>query len=89
MEVVEDLNRKKNSAVGRLTKAKSEATTRARTAVENEFIEQSVASKASKACDLYYDKYSTEINGVTDEKIQDILGEEFYKKYQEEQAFLE
>ena len=89
MEVVEDLNRKKNSAVGRLTKAKSEATTRARTAVENEFIEQSVASKASKACDSYYDTYSMQINEVTDEKIQDILGEEFYKKYQEEQAFLE
>ena len=30
--------------MGRLTKAKSEATTRARTAVENEFITQGVAS---------------------------------------------
>ena len=38
MEVVDDLNRKKNSAMGRLTKAKSEATSRARTAVENEFM---------------------------------------------------
>ena len=41
MEVVkDDINRKKNSAMSRLTKAKSEATTRARTAVENEFITQ-------------------------------------------------
>ena len=34
--------------MGRLTKAKSEATSRARTAVENEFIAQGVASAASK-----------------------------------------
>ena len=88
MEVVEDLNRKKNSAVGRLTKAKSEATTRARTAVENEFIEQNVASKASKACDLHYDTYSAQINDFTTSKIKDILGEEFYKKYLEEEEFL-
>ena len=53
MEVVDDLQRKKNSALGRLTKAKSEATTRARTAVENEFIEQAVASQASKKCDVF------------------------------------
>ena len=47
MEVVDDLNRK-NQAMSRLTKAKSEATTRARTAVENEFITQGVASAASR-----------------------------------------
>ena len=51
MEVVDDLNRKKNHAMSRLTKAKSEATTRARTAVENEFITQGVASAASRKCD--------------------------------------
>ena len=54
MEVVDDLNRKKNSAMGRLTKAKSEATSRARTAVENEFITQGVASAASRKCCLLY-----------------------------------
>ena len=85
MEVVEDLQRKKNSAIGRLTKAKSEATTRARAAVENEFIEQAIASQASKKCDDHYDTYSGEISEVTNEKIKEILGEEFYKKFEEEQ----
>ena len=86
MEVIDDLNRRKNSAVGRLTKAKSEATTRARAAVENEFIEQSVASQASKKCDVFYDQYSGEMSEITDKKIMEILGEEFYEKYKEEQA---
>ena len=58
MEVVDILNRKKNSALSRLTKAKSEATTRARTAVENEFITQAIATAASKKCDLHYDENS-------------------------------
>ena len=48
MEVVDNINRKKNSSMSRLTKAKSEATTRARTAVENEFITQGVATAASR-----------------------------------------
>jgi ribosome recycling factor len=85
MEVVEDLQRKKNSALGKLTKSKSEATTRARAAVENEFIEQGVASQASKKCDIHYDTYSEVINEVTTKKIKEILGEEFYKKFEEEQ----
>tara|TARA_A100001015_G_scaffold191824_2_gene213778 strand:- start:8583 stop:9182 length:600 start_codon:yes stop_codon:yes gene_type:complete len=89
MEVVDDLNRKKNSAVGRLTKAKSEATTRARAAVENEFIEQAVASKASKQCDVFYDEYSTKITEITMDKILEILGEEYFNKYKTEELDLE
>tara|TARA_B100000524_G_scaffold88701_1_gene41454 strand:- start:4 stop:603 length:600 start_codon:yes stop_codon:yes gene_type:complete len=85
MEVVDDLKRKKNSAQGRLTKAKSEATTRARTAVENEFIEQGVASQASKKCDVFYDQYAGQMDELTDAKILEILGDEFYKKYQDEE----
>ena len=72
MEVVDDLNRKKNSAMGRLTKAKSEATSRARTAVENEFIAQGVASAASKKCEEYYENYGSQINDLTMEKIESI-----------------
>ena len=81
MEVVDDLNRKKNSAMGRLTKAKSEATTRARTAVENEFITQGVASAASRKCDEYYQNYGDQISEMTLEKIKNILGSEFFEKY--------
>ena len=84
MEVVDDLNRKKNSAMGRLTKAKSEATSRARTAVENEFITQGVASAASRKCDEYYQNYGDQISEMTLEKIKDILGPEFFEKYKTE-----
>ena len=85
MEVVDDLNRKKNSAMGRLTKAKSEATTRARTAVENEFITQGVASAASRKCDEYYQNYGDQISEMTTEKIKNILGSEFFEKYKAEE----
>ena len=88
MEVVDDLNRKKNSAMGRLTKAKSEATSRARTAVENEFIAQGVASAASKKCEEYYESYGSQINDLTMEKIKSILGTEFFEKYKTEELDL-
>ena len=79
MEVVDDLNRKKNSCYGQITKAKSEATTRARTAVENEFITQGVASAASRKCDEYYQKYGDQVSELTLEKIKSILGPEFLR----------
>ena len=88
MEVVDDLNRKKNSAMGRLTKAKSEATSRARTAVENEFIAQGVASAASKKCEEYYENYGSQINDLTMEKIKSILGAEYFEKYKTEELDL-
>ena len=89
MEVVDDLNRKKNSAMGRLTKAKSEATSRARTAVENEFIAQGVASAASKKCEEYYENYGSQINDLTMEKIKSILGTEYFEKYKTEELDLD
>ena len=85
MEVVDDLNRKKGSTVGRLTKAKSEATTRARTAVENEFIEQAVASRATKVCDEFLSEYTDKVNGITNDKILEILGEDYFNKYKTEE----
>ena len=85
MEVVDDLNRKKNSAMGRLTKAKSEATTRARTAVENEFISQGVASAASRKCDEYYENYGGQISEMTMDKIKNILGPTHFEKYEKEE----
>ena len=85
MEVVDDLNRKKNSAMGRLTKAKSEATTRARTAVENEFISQGVAGAASRKCDEYYENYGGQIAEMTMDKIKNILGPVHFEKYEKEE----
>ena len=85
MEVVDDLNRKKNSAMGRLTKAKSEATTRARTALENDFISQGVANAVSRKCSEMHDEYSIKVNELSNEKIKEILGEEYYQKYKSEE----
>ncbi len=89
MEVIDDLNRKKNSAIGRLTKAKSEATTRARAAVENEFIEQAVASQAGKKCDIFFEEFSQRLNDITEKKALEVLGNDYYAKYREEQAHFE
>ena len=85
MEVVDNINRKKNSSMSRLTKAKSEATTRARTAVENEFITQGVATAASRKCDTFYEEHGREIEELTTEKIKQVLGTEFYEKYKTEE----
>ena len=70
MEVVDDLNIKKNSGLSRLTKAKSEATTRARTALENEFITQGVANAVSRKCSEMHEEYSLIINDLTLAKIK-------------------
>ena len=85
MEVVDDLNRKKNSGLARLTKAKSEATTRARTALENDFITQGVANAVSRKCSEMHEEYSLQVNEITSEKIKEILGSEFYEKYKSEE----
>ena len=66
MEVVDDINRKKNGALTRLTKAKSEATTRARTALENEFITQGVATAVSRKCATLHEDFSEKVNGISD-----------------------
>ena len=81
MEVVDDINRKKNSAATRLTKAKSEATTRARTALENEFITQGVATAVSRKCASLHEEYSEVVTKMTMEKIKQILGNEYFEKY--------
>ena len=88
MEVVDDINRKKNSAMSRLTKAKSEATTRARTAVENEFITQGLPALLLEKCDEFYERYGDQITEMTMEKIKNILGPEYFKKYEEEELDL-
>ena len=85
MEVVDDINRKKNSASARLTKAKSEATTRARTALENEFITQGVATAVSRKCATLHEEYSEIISEKTLEKIKQILGSEYFEKYKKEE----
>ena len=85
MEVVDDINRKKNSASTRLTKAKSEATTRARTALENEFITQGVATAVSRKCGTLHEEYLEIVTEMTMTKIKQILGAEYFQKYKTEE----
>ena len=85
MEVVDDINRKKNSASTRLTKAKSEATTRARTALENEFITQGVATAVSRKCASLHEEYLEIVTEMTMTKIKQILGTEYFEKYKSEE----
>ena len=66
-----------------------EYASKARAAVENEFIEQAVASKASKQCDEFYSQYALKLNNLTLDKILEILGEEFFDKYKTEELDLE
>lgn len=80
---------KKNSGLARLTKAKSEATTRARTALENDFITQGVANAVSRKCSEMHEEYSGRVNELTSDKIKEILGEEFYEKYKSEELDLD
>ena len=75
--------------MSRLTKAKSEATTRARTALENEFITQGVANAVSRKCSEMHEEYSLKINDLTLEKIKEILGDEYFEKYKTEELDFE
>ena len=61
MEVVDDINRKKNSASTRLTKAKSEATTRARTAARTTSSSTTGGSSSSTSTRII----TTGIGGLT------------------------
>ena len=67
-----------------MTKAKSEATTRARTALENDFISQGVANAVSRKCSEMYEMFSSQIDELTMEKINDILGNEYFENTKEE-----
>ena len=66
-----------------------EATTRARTALENDFISQGVANAVSRKCSEMYELYSSQIDELTMQKINDILGDEYFEKYKKEELDLE
>ena len=44
-----------------------------------------VASAASRKCDEFYERYGDQITEMTMEKIKNILGPEYFKKYEEEE----
>ena len=84
MELVEELEKYRNTVITKCSKAKLEPILRSRHGVENQFIESSTAQKTSKNCDVIYKKYEKMVNQVTEKKIGEILGKDFFQKYKKE-----
>ena len=84
MELVEELEKYRNTVITKCSKAKLEPILRSRHGVENQFIESSTAQKTSKNCDVIYKKYEKMVNQVTEKKIEEILGKDFFQKYKKE-----
>ena len=84
MELVEELEKYRNMVITKCSKAKLEPILRSRHGVENQFIESSTAQKTSKNCDVIFKKYEKMVNQVTEKKIGEILGKDFFQKYKKE-----
>ena len=84
MELVEELEKYRNTVITKCSKAKLEPILRSRHGVENQFIESSTAQKTSKNCDVIYKKYEKMVNQITEKKIGEILGKDFFQKYKKE-----
>ena len=84
MELVEELEKYRNMVITKCSKAKLEPILRSRHGVENQFIESSTAQKTSKNCDVIFKKYEKMVNQVTEKKIGEVLGKDFFQKYKKE-----
>ena len=84
MTLVDDIEKIKNKTLTKCTKAKSEPVIRARTALENDFIDPIVSRETSNKCEKLLESTGFKIEEITKRKIKDILGTEYFKKYQNE-----
>ena len=84
MELIEEIEKCRNSVITKCSKAKLEPILRSRHGVENQFIESSTAQKTSKNCNDIYEKYEKLINQLTEKKITEILGKNYFQKYKNE-----
>ena len=84
MTLVDDIEKIKNKTLTKCTKAKSEPVIRARTALENDFIDPIVSRETSNKCEKLLESTGLKIEEITKKKIKDILGTEYFKKYQNE-----
>ncbi|MFL2661683.1 MAG: hypothetical protein ACJ0G4_07080 [Alphaproteobacteria bacterium] len=57
---------------------------RSKNALENDFIDPSVARRTSDRCQEIFENIDVKIKEITLEKIKSILGIENFKKYQKE-----
>ena len=84
MTLVDDIEKIKNKTLTKCTKAKSEPVIRARTALENDFIDPIVSRETSNKCEKLLESTGLKIEEITKKKIKNILGTEYFEKYQSE-----
>ena len=81
MSIVDDIEKIKNRTLTKCSKAKSEPVIRARTALENQFIEPAVSRETFNQCEILQKKAIDLIDLVTQKRIKEILGENYFEKY--------
>ena len=81
MSIVDDIEKIKNKTLTKCSKAKSEPVIRARTALENEFIEPAISRETFNQCEILQKKATDIIDLITQKKIKEILGKIYFEKY--------
>ena len=81
MSIVDDIEKIKNRTLTKCSKAKSEPVIRARTALENQFIEPAISRETFNQCEILQKKAIDLIDLVTQKRIKEILGETYFEKY--------
>ncbi len=84
MSIVDEIEKIKNRTLTKCSKAKSEPVIRARTALENEFIEPAVSRETFDQCEILQKKATDVIDLLTQKKIKEILGDPYFEKYMSE-----
>ena len=84
MSIVDDIEKIRNKTLTKCSKAKSEPVIRARTALENEFIEPAISRETFNQCEILQKKATDLIDLITQKKIKEILGKVYYEKYIDE-----
>lgn len=81
MSIVDDIEKIRNKTLTKCSKAKSEPVIRARTALENEFIEPAISRETFNQCEILQKKATDLIDLITQKKIKEILGKSYFEKY--------
>ena len=81
MSIVDEIEKIKNKTLTKCSKAKSEPIVRARTALENQFIEPAVSRETFNKCEVLQKKASNLIDLITQKRIKEILGDAHFEKY--------
>lgn len=84
MSLVDEIDSKKNKILSKCSKAKMDPVIRSKNALENDFIEPSVARETSDKCQIIFENADNKIKKATLEKIKSILGIDYFKRYQKE-----